>query len=122
MQPDYFLVLPWHFREGIVRREGVFARGGRMIFLPRNRDRLRYALRMADEQTNNIARRFTIAHLTGRYGGNTGVQRVYAPSARARRHARRRTVPVRWCSERGGVRRSSLTNGPPGGPLAEPLK
>jgi hypothetical protein len=33
MQPDYFLVLPWHFREGIVRREAEFlARGGRMIF------------------------------------------------------------------------------------------
>ena len=34
MQPDCFLVLPWHFREGIVRREAEFlARGGRMIFL-----------------------------------------------------------------------------------------
>ncbi len=33
MQPDYFLVLPWHFRDGIVRREAEFlARGGRMIF------------------------------------------------------------------------------------------
>jgi hypothetical protein len=33
MRPDYFLVLPWHFREGIVRREAEFlARGGRMIF------------------------------------------------------------------------------------------
>jgi len=33
MQPDYFLVLPWHFREGIVRREAEFlARGGRLIF------------------------------------------------------------------------------------------
>jgi hypothetical protein len=33
MQPDYFLVLPWHFREGILRREAQFlASGGRMIF------------------------------------------------------------------------------------------
>lgn len=33
MQPDYFLVLPWHFRDGILRREAEFlARGGRMIF------------------------------------------------------------------------------------------
>jgi hypothetical protein len=33
MEPDYFLVLPWHFRDGIVRREAEFlARGGRMIF------------------------------------------------------------------------------------------
>jgi hypothetical protein len=33
MKPDYFLVLPWHFRDGIVRREAEFlARGGRLIF------------------------------------------------------------------------------------------
>ena len=33
MRPDYFLVLPWHFRENIVRREAEFlANGGRMIF------------------------------------------------------------------------------------------
>ncbi len=33
MRPDYFLVLPWHFRDGIVRREAEFlARGGRLIF------------------------------------------------------------------------------------------
>ena len=33
MQPDYFLVLPWHFKEGIIQREAEFlARGGRMIF------------------------------------------------------------------------------------------
>lgn len=33
MKPDYFLVLPWHFREGIVRREAEFlADGGRFIF------------------------------------------------------------------------------------------
>jgi hypothetical protein len=33
MNPDYLLVLPWHFRDGIVRREAEFlARGGRLIF------------------------------------------------------------------------------------------
>jgi len=33
MEPDYFLVLPWHFKEGIVRRETAFlAGGGKMIF------------------------------------------------------------------------------------------
>jgi len=33
MKPDYFLVLPWHFKEGIIQREAEFlARGGRMIF------------------------------------------------------------------------------------------
>lgn len=33
MKPDYFLVLPWHFKEGIIRREAEFlAQGGRMIF------------------------------------------------------------------------------------------
>jgi hypothetical protein len=33
MAPNYFLVLPWHFRDGIVRREAEFlARGGRLIF------------------------------------------------------------------------------------------
>ncbi len=33
MEPDYFLVLPWHFRDGIIKREAEFlARGGRMIF------------------------------------------------------------------------------------------
>lgn len=32
-QPDYLLVLPWHFREGILRRETEFLRrGGRLIF------------------------------------------------------------------------------------------
>lgn len=31
--PDYFLVLPWHFRENLVEREQEFLRsGGRMIF------------------------------------------------------------------------------------------
>ncbi len=33
MKPDYFIVLPWHFKEGIVRREKEFlASGGKMIF------------------------------------------------------------------------------------------
>jgi hypothetical protein len=33
MKPDYFLVLPWHFKEGIIGREAEFlAAGGRMIF------------------------------------------------------------------------------------------
>ena len=32
-QPDYFLVLPWHFKEGILAREAEFlANGGHMIF------------------------------------------------------------------------------------------
>jgi hypothetical protein len=33
MKPDYFLVLPWHFKDGIVRREKEYLeRGGKMIF------------------------------------------------------------------------------------------
>ena len=33
LQPDYMLVLPWHFKEGIVQREREFLeRGGRLIF------------------------------------------------------------------------------------------
>jgi len=33
MKPDYFLVLPWHFKEGILRREKEYlAAGGKMIF------------------------------------------------------------------------------------------
>ncbi len=33
MKPDYFLVLPWHFKDGILRREKDFlSSGGRMIF------------------------------------------------------------------------------------------
>ena len=32
MRPDYFLVLPWHFKEGILRREKEYlASGGRFI-------------------------------------------------------------------------------------------
>jgi SAM-dependent methyltransferase len=31
--PDYYLVLPWHFREGILKRESAFLeRGGKFIF------------------------------------------------------------------------------------------
>jgi hypothetical protein len=33
LQPDYMLVLPWHFKDGIVQREREFLeRGGRLIF------------------------------------------------------------------------------------------
>jgi hypothetical protein len=33
MNPDYFLVLPWHFKESILQREQAFlARGGKFIF------------------------------------------------------------------------------------------
>jgi hypothetical protein len=33
MNPDYFLVLPWHFKEGILKREQAFLNsGGKMIF------------------------------------------------------------------------------------------
>jgi hypothetical protein len=33
MLPDYYLVLPWHFKHGIIQRERVFrARGGKLIF------------------------------------------------------------------------------------------
>lgn len=37
LKPDYMLVLPWHFREGIVRRESEYlANGGKLVFpLPR---------------------------------------------------------------------------------------
>ena len=33
MQPDYFLVLPWHFKDVIIQREKEYlASGGKMIF------------------------------------------------------------------------------------------
>ncbi|MFN7910624.1 MAG: class I SAM-dependent methyltransferase [Bacteroidota bacterium] len=33
MKPDYYLVLPWHFKDGIVRREQNFLKaGGKLIF------------------------------------------------------------------------------------------
>lgn len=32
MRPDYFLVLPWHFKEGIIKREKKFlSEGGRLV-------------------------------------------------------------------------------------------
>jgi hypothetical protein len=34
MKPDYFLVLPWHFREGILRREQAYLDQGGKIILP----------------------------------------------------------------------------------------
>ena len=34
MNPDYFLVLPWHFKDGIVRREQAFLDRGGKIILP----------------------------------------------------------------------------------------
>jgi hypothetical protein len=33
LRPDYMLVLPWHFKDGIVQRERSFLEaGGRLIF------------------------------------------------------------------------------------------
>ncbi|MFN2509164.1 MAG: class I SAM-dependent methyltransferase [Chthoniobacterales bacterium] len=33
LKPDYLFVLPWHFRDGIIKREsGFLQRGGKMIF------------------------------------------------------------------------------------------
>jgi hypothetical protein len=33
MNPDYYLVLPWHFKDGIVRREQEYLNsGGKLIF------------------------------------------------------------------------------------------
>lgn len=33
MQPDYFIVFPWHFRKNVVERESLFlASGGKLIF------------------------------------------------------------------------------------------
>jgi hypothetical protein len=33
MKPDYYLVLPWHFKDGIIRREQEFLKnGGKLIF------------------------------------------------------------------------------------------
>ncbi len=42
MRPDYFLVLPWHFKEGILHREAEFLVIGRThdLPVPRDRDRL----------------------------------------------------------------------------------
>ena len=33
MKPDYFFVLPWHFRANLLKREEAYLKsGGRMIF------------------------------------------------------------------------------------------
>ena len=42
MKPDYFLVLPWHFKDGILAREQEFLGAGRQddLPVPGNRDRL----------------------------------------------------------------------------------
>jgi hypothetical protein len=33
MKPDFFLALPWHFRDNLISREHEFlATGGKMIF------------------------------------------------------------------------------------------
>ena len=33
MKPDYYLVLPWHFKDGILRREKEYQKnGGKFIF------------------------------------------------------------------------------------------
>ena len=34
MKPDYFLVLPWHFRTGIIEREAEFLDGGGKLIFP----------------------------------------------------------------------------------------
>ena len=34
MNPDYFLVLPWHFKDGIVQREAEFLAGGGRMIIP----------------------------------------------------------------------------------------
>ena len=34
MGPDYFFVLPWHFRKGIIEREKKFLENGGKLILP----------------------------------------------------------------------------------------
>jgi hypothetical protein len=34
MKPDYFLLLPWHFKEGILRREAEYRAGGGRFIVP----------------------------------------------------------------------------------------
>ncbi len=34
MRPDYYLVLPWHFKDGIVRREQAFLASGGKLIIP----------------------------------------------------------------------------------------
>jgi hypothetical protein len=34
MKPDYFLVLPWHFKENIIEREKDYLNAGGKLFFP----------------------------------------------------------------------------------------
>jgi hypothetical protein len=34
MRPDYFLLLPWHFKDGVLRREEAFRRDGGKFIIP----------------------------------------------------------------------------------------
>jgi hypothetical protein len=34
MHPDYYLVLPWHFKDGIIRREQEFLNKGGKLIIP----------------------------------------------------------------------------------------
>lgn len=34
MAPEYFLVLPWHFKENIIAREQAYLRSGGKLFFP----------------------------------------------------------------------------------------
>ena len=59
MRPDYFLVLPWHFKDGILAREAEFlAAGGKMIFpLPGDRDRGRLSCSAAARPRPHLQRK-----------------------------------------------------------------
>ena len=39
LQPDYFLVLPWHFRKNLLEREAVFLKGGGKMLFPFRRSK-----------------------------------------------------------------------------------
>lgn len=34
MKPDYFMVLPWHFKKGIIEREAEYLKGGGQLIFP----------------------------------------------------------------------------------------
>ena len=34
MNPDYFMVLPWHFRDNIIERESAYLKSGGKLFFP----------------------------------------------------------------------------------------
>ena len=34
MKPDYFIVLPWHFKENIIEREKDYLKSGGRLFFP----------------------------------------------------------------------------------------